>query len=130
MIYRRKGAVYALGQYRETEIATKTENASPHELVSLLYDSLLEALAVMVAMLSQGQIVGQDQHSQRARSILVALKANLDHSSGGQVSAALSEVYQASLGELSKAISAQDADKLRSLREGLLGVANSWKQIV
>lgn len=129
MMYARRSVALAHSQYHETDLAARIESATPHALVALLYDQLIETIDVMLAMLAQGKAIGQDRHSQRAQSILVGLQTSLDFQTGGSVAEALEGVYQAMSAQLASAIAMKDAARLRELRTGAEDIASSWKKI-
>jgi flagellar secretion chaperone FliS len=130
MIYARRGLALAQNQYQETDLVARVESASPHALVALMYDQLIDALDVMAAMLVQGRTIGQDRHSQRAQTILLALQTSLDFEKGGGVAHALGDVYRAMSAQLQRAILASDAAILGELRDGIKNIADSWNKIV
>jgi flagellar secretion chaperone FliS len=129
MNYARRGQLIAQNSYHETDLVARIEGASPHALVTLLYEQLLEALDVMAAMLAQGKSLGQSRHSARAQSIVVALQVSLDFARGGAVAESLGRVYRGMATELSKVIVNGDPDRLSQLRHGILSIANAWQKV-
>jgi flagellar secretion chaperone FliS len=115
--------------YRALELASRLEGASPHKLVSILYEELQRSLAVMEAAIGQGKTLSQERHSQRARSILVALIASLDFERGGSVASTLNGVYKVMMVRLDSAIHYNDVSKLADLREGVEYIATSWNKL-
>jgi flagellar secretion chaperone FliS len=130
MIYApRMSPAKAQGHYLDTDLASRIECASPHALITLLYDQLEEALSVIAIRLAKGGAVGQDPHSRRAQSILIALQAGLDLDKGGDVAQALSGIYRAMTVELTRVVGERDGARLDCLRDGVSQVANAWRAI-
>lgn len=74
--------VRAAGQYRRLQNESRAESADPVELVTMLYDELETAVGVLAAMVRQGQRISATEPAHRARAILIALDAGLDHEAG------------------------------------------------
>jgi flagellar secretion chaperone FliS len=128
-VYGRHNLLRAQSQYKSLELASRVEGASPHALVSILYDELLRALDVLGAALRQGRDIAREPSAARARSILTALAASLDFDQGGSVAQTLAGVYRAMTLTLSEALTKGDAGKLSELRDGVATISESWRRI-
>ena len=60
--------------YRQLELASRVGAASPHALVALLYEELLNALDTTIVLAKSEVVLTNSSHVIKARSILVALK--------------------------------------------------------
>ena len=116
-------------QYQALSIASRIESASPHELVTILYEELLRALEVARAALSQGRSDAARSARERSASILVALDASLDLERGGEPARSLAQIYRAMQKELTRAVQDGDAAKLETLRQGVADLHSVWVQI-
>jgi flagellar protein FliS len=116
-------------QYQALSIASRIESASPHELVTILYEELLRALEVTRAALSQGRSDAARSARERSASILVALDASLDLERGGEPARSLAQIYRAMQKELTRAVQDGDAAKLETLRQGVADLHSAWVQI-
>lgn len=128
-MYGRANLAQARNQYKSLELASRVEAASPHALVTILYDELMRSLDVLGAALRQGRDLVGEPHAHRARSILTALAASLDFDQGGNVATILSQVYWAMSRQLSEILTSGDATKLAELRTGVGTIADSWRQV-
>jgi flagellar secretion chaperone FliS len=128
-VYGRHNLLRAQSQYKSLELASRVEGASPHALVSILYDELLRALDVLGAALRQGRDIAREPSAARARSILTALAASLDFDQGGSVAQTLAGVYRAMTLTLSEALTKGDAGKLSELRDGVATISESWRRL-
>jgi flagellar secretion chaperone FliS len=129
MTHRRQGYLQARNQYRDTDLAARIDSATPHALVALMYERLIESLDVLSATIAQGRTIKNSDHSGRASAILVALQTSLDQEKGGALANTLSEIYRAMGARLSRVIAEQDSDLLSELRDGLATVAEAWMQV-
>jgi flagellar secretion chaperone FliS len=113
----------ALRHYQELALSSRLESASPHEIVSLLYEELIGALDVL-------KVNATNRHaSARASSILVSLEAGLDFEVGGKLASALASIYRSMHSELASIVRHNDQDRLARLREGIIDLFQAWRQI-
>lgn len=95
----------------------------------MLYDELERRSAC------SGQWRGRDSASPpptprtALRTILIGLDANLDHSAGGDVAAALSRVYRSMRRKLDEAIAANHEDGFAEVLDGIRTIAEAWRQL-
>lgn len=129
MRYGRPSTADASRQYQVLALSSRLEAASPHHLVSILYDELEKALAVLLAIAKRGGTVCDDPNADRARVILLALTAGLDLDRGGALAATLASVYRAMSKTLSRTIKANDQKSLADLQAGVLSLGESWQKI-
>ncbi|HET8750880.1 MAG TPA: flagellar export chaperone FliS [Sphingomicrobium sp.] len=116
-------------QYQALSIASRIESASPHELVTILYEELLRALEVTRAALAQGRSDAARSARERSASILVALDASLDLERGGEPARSLAQIYCSMQKELTRAVQDSDAARLEALRQGVADLHSAWVQI-
>lgn len=121
--------VRATGTYRRLQQESRAEGADPVELVAMLYDELETAVGVLGSMARQGQRVSATDPAHRARAILIGLDANLDHSAGGDVAAALSRVYRSMRRKLDEAIAANHEGGFAEVLDGIRTIAEAWRQL-
>ncbi len=80
--------------YAHVGLQTGVSGASPHQLVTMLFDGYADAVATAKAALGHGQIALKCQAIGRALRIIdEGLKACLDLSGGGALAADLSALY-------------------------------------
>ena len=121
--------VRATGLYRRLQHESRAAAADPVELVTMLYDELETAVGVLASMVRQGQRISATEPAHRARAILIGLDANLDHSAGGDVAAALSRVYRSMRRKLDEAIAANHEDGFAEVLDGIRTIAEAWRQL-
>lgn len=116
-------------QYQTLSIASRVEAASPHELVSILYEELVRALDVGRAALLQNKPDAARVGKERAWSILLALDASLDLERGGQLARSLASIYRSMQNELLVGFKAGDPDRIHTLRRSAADLLHAWAQI-
>lgn len=119
----------AHNQYQSLALTSRLEATGPHGLVVVLYEELLRSLDVMAVTIERGKDLARETHSDRARSILIALEGSLDFELGKGVAGVLGGVYRAMQIQLRKSIAGNDADMLAELRGGVAEIADSWNKI-
>ena len=80
-------------------------------------------------MVRQGQRISATEPARRARTILIGLDANLDRDAGGDVATALSRVYRSMRRKLDDAVSANSAESLDELLNGIVTISSAWRQL-
>lgn len=83
-------ATWAAARYRTVDLASRVDAADPHELVSMLFTGLCDALGRAERAVTA---TARTPAAGRALAILEALDASLDFSTGGSVARALNKVY-------------------------------------
>jgi flagellar protein FliS len=122
--YGRAGA-----QYRNVDVATRIEGASPHRLVGILFEELLTAISGMKSAALQRDPLRRSESQARALSILTALESSLDFERGGDIAMMLSSVYREARGLLVTAAREDGAASLDEARKMLAEIAEAWSAI-
>lgn len=78
---------------RDAYLESKVLSADPVELVRILYEAALEAVANARRSLRQGDIAARSNEITRAQLVLTELGLSIDHERGGAVSRNLAELY-------------------------------------
>lgn len=81
---------WAAGRYRTVDLASRVDAADPHELISMLFTGLRDALARAERALIPAL---RTPATGRALAIIEALDSSLDFSTGGSVARALNKAY-------------------------------------
>lgn len=82
------------GLYQQVGVETRLSGAGPHQLVAMLFDGFMEALAQGRGAMRAGQTDLKGQALGRAvRIVEEGLRAGLDLNAGGQLARDLDELY-------------------------------------
>ena len=109
---------------------TGVDSASPHQLVTLLFDGFLESLAHAKGAIAGGRIEDKCQAIGRAARIVEeGLRAGLDRRAGGRLAQDLHDLYGWVCLRLTQANLRNDEPALEEVARLIEPVAESWKQI-
>ena len=120
----------AASAYKQVGVETSVEGASPHQLVKLLFDALLQSLSSAKAAMGRGDIeVKGREIGKSVRILQEGLIASLNQVEGGEVSVNLRGVYGYSVRALTVANLKNDPNKLSEVIGLIETIADAWKQI-
>ena len=120
----------AASAYKKVGIETSVDGADPHQLVALLFDALLQALANARSAMERGDMQRKGEQIVRAvRFIEEGLKAGLNTNNQDDLVLNLRGVYDYSIARLTQANFRND----RALLDEVIGLieplADAWKTI-
>jgi flagellar protein FliS len=83
-----------LGAYQQVHVTTGVDGASPHRLVQMLFEGLLDSLARARGAIAHGNIALKGEEIGRAvRIVEEGLKAGLNLKDGGRLAQDLNDLY-------------------------------------
>lgn len=116
--------------YRKAGVETQVATASPHQLVLMLYDGALKAIAAASLYLSQEDIANKGDAIGKAIDIIDGgLKACLDHQAGGELSERLAALYEYMCTRLLYANLRNDRAALDEVARLLNELRGAWEEI-
>lgn len=122
-------AQLARQNYAAVDTTTRTEQASPHRLIALLYEELLSCLRQAEIAVTNDNLPLKSARISKALSILNGLESGLDFARGGDVARSLADVYEGVRRQVIAAGSANDADGLSDAADTIGEIAEAWSQI-
>lgn len=122
--YGRAGA-----QYREIDVNTRVEGASPHRLVAILYEELLGAIATMGQAIRVGDIARRGESQSKALAIVGGLEAGLDFEKGGDIAHMLMTIYAEVKRLLIRAARDENQETSDAARKLVGEIATAWNAI-
>jgi flagellar secretion chaperone FliS len=127
------GAAKAYGgagaRYRDIDMSSRIEGASPHRLVSILFEELLSSIEALQAADRQGNRGKRAERQSRALSILHALEASLDFEKGGEIATGLSSIYREARRLIALAAREGRPEMTEQARAMLADIAGAWYSI-
>lgn len=84
----------ALSAYSRVDLETTVNSASPIQLVILLYDGAIAALAAAKGQMQQNKFAEKGRLITKAIDIIEGLRAVLDFNKGGEIAGNLNELYE------------------------------------
>lgn len=120
----------ASSAYKRVAAQTSVEGASPHQVICLLFEALLQSLHAARGCLVRGDIEGKGQSIGKAVRILEeGLKAALDIESGGDLALNLRGVYNYSILRLTTANLKNDITLIEEVTKLIVPIFDAWKSI-
>lgn len=83
----------ALNEYQQIDIQSKVSNSTPHSLVSMLLQGVLDKLAKANGAIHRKDIAQRGQTISESIRIIDNLRASLDLSNGGTIATGLASLY-------------------------------------
>lgn len=116
--------------YKRASVDASVEMASPHQLVTLLFEALQRSLGAASLAMQAGDVSAKCNHISSAIRILEeGLIAPLDLSKGGELASNLKNLYEYCVGRLVFANAKNDLALLDEVKRLIEPVASGWKQI-
>ena len=119
----------AARRYAAVHSGGRTEGATPHALVKILFDELLLALEAAALAERQADRMQVSDKQARAMSILFALESSLDHDKGGDVALGLAQIYREARRLLLVGAKGRAAEPVDQARAMIAEIADAWNQI-
>lgn len=118
----------SLKKYHQTNKST-AQQASPYQLVAMLFQKLLGNIATAKGAISQNNFDKKGTELSNAIAIIGVLEGSLDFKQGGEVSENLALLYRFCSEQLFVASTNNDADKLEEVIQILLPIKAGWDSI-
>ena len=116
--------------YKRVSVETGVGMASPHQLVNMLFESLLVSIGAARSHLANGDMAGKGENILKAvRIIDEGLKPALNLNQGGDLAANLNGLYGFCLVRLTQANLHNDDAALQDVVRVIEPLAQGWKQI-
>lgn len=120
----------AAAAYKRVAADTGVQGADPHQLVSMLFDALLQSLVRARGALQARDIAAKGAAIGKAVRVLEeGLKAGLNMEQGGELAQNLRAMYDYSILRLTQANLRNDDAALAEVVALIEPVADSWQQI-
>lgn len=119
----------ALKQYRSVDLRAAVEAASSKELISMLFEGALSAMATAKGAIERGDIELRTQQLNKANDIVLGLRDFLDHEKGGEIARNLDALYDYMVRTLMQANRESNADKVQEVMGLMLEVKSGWDQM-
>lgn len=116
--------------YGEVAVQSGVSEASPHKLVQMLFDGLIQSINGARGALARGEISEKGRLIGKCVRILEeGLKAGLNQENGGELAANLLSIYDFCIIELTKANLHNDSEALDMVLKTIEPVASAWHEI-
>ncbi len=116
-------------QYQKLDVQTLVGSASPHKLISMLFDGACTRLVKARSYASRGDHEGRNTCIGETVSILNGLQASLDQEQGGELAENLDALYDYMLRRLYASNRDNDADGIFEVLDLLRTLQDAWQAI-
>lgn len=115
--------------YRSVDAAGRTGGASPHQLITILYEDTLRELRLGALAIEANDHTTKNDRLTKAIALMFALEAGLDFDKGASVAEALSRFYRGCRDAVMRASVEGNAALVRDVIGNIGEIADSWKTI-
>jgi len=118
----------SLKKYQQVNKST-AQQASPYQLVAMLFQKLLDNIATAKGAITQKNYAKKGTELSNAIAIIGVLEASLDFKQGGEISNNLASIYVYCSEQLLAASVSNDIDKLNEIAQILIPIKSGWDNI-
>jgi flagellar secretion chaperone FliS len=116
--------------YQRINVETSMHTIDQHQLVSLLYEGVLNAIATARGAMARGDVVAKCNAISKALRILEeGLSTSLDKVDGGELAQNLSDLYEYCARQLVLANARNDDAGMQEVMRLIESIATSWTAI-
>lgn len=123
------GASGMMRNYRKTGLSGAVEGASPHRLIQMLMEGVLDRIASGRGLMTRGAIAEKGEQISWAISIIDGLRASLDKTDGGEIAQNLDNLYGYMILRLTEANMKNDPARLDEVSDLLRQIKGAWDAI-
>ena len=118
----------SLKKYQQVN-KSSAQQASPYQLVAMLFQKLLDNIATAKGAITQKNYAKKGTELSNAIAIIGVLQASLDFKQGGEISNNLASIYVYCSEQLLAASLSNDIDKLNEIAQILIPIKSGWDNI-
>jgi flagellar protein FliS len=116
--------------YRNASVDTLVHNATPHQLICMLFDGFLQSVRAAQGAMERAEVATKGQQlGQAVRILEEGLKGSLDMQKGGEVALNLRALYDYCVRRLTDANVKNDVAALAEVSRLIEPVADGWRQM-
>lgn len=104
-------------------------DANSHRLVQMMYQAILEKIAIMKGAIDRNDQVAKSQLNAKLQLLLVELRKSIDFDLGGEISLNLDNLYEYSGRLIAEANAGNNKNKLDEVSSLITIVKESWDKI-
>ena len=116
----------ALAQYGKVATESEVAYASPHRLVQMLMEGVLDKVATAKGQIERKDLEGKSRHITWAISIINGLRSSLDMEAGGEIAVNLDDLYGYMTRRLIDASTQNDTLPLDEVSDLMLEIKTAW----
>ena len=118
-----------INYYQEMGVNSEVFDASPHRLIAIVFDALVENINAAKASIERNDVVGKCKHITKSVDIVMHLRATLNHQEGGEIAQQLDDLYDFIERNLVAANVESNTHKLEESKKIVIEIKTAWDQI-
>jgi flagellar protein FliS len=118
-----------LKAYQSVNIKSTLATAEPHQIISMMYNGILESLAQAKGAIERRDLEKKSQQLTKATNILQALTTSLDSESQPEISKNFSELYSFCIAKINDASLSLDISIIDQVINFLSPLRDAWQQM-
>ncbi len=122
-------AVSAMKQYQQVSVHSGIMDASPHRLVQMLMEGVLDKIALAKGSMANKEIASKGENISKAIGIIGGLKSSLNTEEGGMLAENLSHIYDYMANRLVVASLRDDESILDEIASLMVEIKMGWDGI-
>ncbi len=119
----------AVQQYKQLDVSSAVENATPHQLIQMLMARALQNIALARSNMEKEEVMAKGVHISDAIGIINGLQASLNHKHDPELSANFDELYGYMMRRLLEANLHNDKAILDEVESLLREIKEAWDAI-
>lgn len=116
-------------RYRDIDVAARVEGATPHGLVTIMFDELLKGIGTLEAAESVHDFARRNAAQARVISLLHGLEAALDYKRGKEIAENLGRIYREARRLIANPPGIERHSALAQARDMIVTVSSAWDAI-
>ena len=118
-----------LGEYRKVQAGGGLSDASPHRVVQIMLQTILDRCSEAKGQMLRGETAAKAESISKALRIIEGLQLNLDREKGGEIAANLDALYDYSTQTLLRANSEDSPKLLEEVVKLMNEIKSAWDEI-
>ncbi|MGG5572650.1 flagellar export chaperone FliS [Vibrio diazotrophicus] len=112
--------------YQQVDLNAQAAAATPHQLVVMLIDGLLDEVERIRGHLAEGRLAAKGAGISKCMNILIGLDSALDMENGGELAENLHQLYDFCQIELYRASVQKDVQRLTNVETVMGNIREGW----
>ncbi|MEQ4652264.1 flagellar export chaperone FliS [Providencia rettgeri] len=121
---------HAQQAYQQVDLESEITNATPYQLIQILFKGALTALKRGEIFMQQGKVAEKGKEISKAIDIIdTGLKQSLNYEAGGELAENLASLYEYMTMQLLRANLENNVAYVQEVYQLLSDIASAWQQI-
>jgi len=119
----------ALAAYSSVKTNVVAESADSHELVSMLFEGVLDNLCKAAHGFEHEDLPARTEAITKAQKILFGLRSTLNHNEGGEIARLLDSLYDYCIRQLTQAHAHSESELIQEVKVLIGQISEAWSEM-